>query len=192
MKTKWLYTDVIITAVELIIVIAAEIAAWQYACTAIKQPFATLICIAATVVGLVLVYFKKNAKLLMRFDEKGFYFYGITGLCGFCAWEDIERVEYHKSKNNYVFDFTRRRRPVYISVYTKEHFIEPQVDENGWVSNHNIRGRKMKVNCDRSQIAWIIGINSGSKRIFKEFLRFYRPELGIFYNGNMLPFDPFR
>lgn len=192
MKTKWLYADIIGSFVMVLFFAGVDALIWYGAFESFLKPVAVAVGVLVTVMILIL-FFKHGVFQVMKFDENGFYFYDIFGLRGFCAWESIEKAEYHRSERTYEshIGYGHRRRygryrPVYITVYNNEHFLVPDIDENNRVKNRDLRGYRFKVNKQDSELAWIIGLNTGSKKTFTEFFGHYRPDLFIERNSNMI------
>lgn len=189
MKTKWLISDIVRRIIEIIVIIGILILVLVGVQKLFIKSVGIIFVIAVVIFLALLLIYAISVFTVMKFDEKGFYFYDIRGLRGFCPWESIEKAEYHRTKNNYWFDVNKYYRPVYIIVYNSEHFLEPDIDENAVVSNKNRNGRRFKMNCSNSELAWVIGLNWFSRKIFKQYFSYYRPDLFIQYNANMLEDD---
>ncbi len=195
MKEKWVWQDVLFFLIALAFFVGVgallnycAYRAWGDSLEDMilaKQYLIKAAMIGAYAMLLYLVAWYFVRIRVLRFNEKGVYFYGLLGLRCFCAWSDIERVERFRAVRAYK-DNDRCRLPDFIAVYTKDHFVRPVLDSQLKIKNLDRNGWRYKINKDDSEIAIIIGIDTLSEANFVKYLAHYRPDIEITYDVSML------
>lgn len=130
------------------------------------------------VFSVVIIWAALNMRIL-KFDKNGFTFYGLLGKIGFCSWESIEKAEYfYPIQDVQKNDLGERLRSgQFILVYNDEHYISPNVKENGKVYNRSRNGNHLYLN-GKNHLAWAM-TEVASFITFKAFFEYYRPDLTI-------------
>ncbi len=185
MGTKWLKGAIVESVIAILLVVGLIVGlsfAWYYITNA---GFAIFMGVLLTVALFFRMRDSHGMFQVMKFDEKGFYFYDVTGLRCSCTWESIEKLEWYRTKNA-LNDYNERYRPVYLTVYNNEHFLELEMNENGRIYNRDIRGRRFKVNKSDSELVLVIGLITGSVKTFKKYVEHYRPDLFIGRHTSMI------
>lgn len=165
----------IITIVALVAFLA--FACW-YSFEHLSKPIAIVISVVMALFVIRTIIKSPWLFQTLEFNEKGFTFHYFGGKKAFCSWDSIERAEYFRTKNALI-DGNKYYRPVYIAVYTADHHVAPEMNENGVVLNCNRNGKKYRVNHPDDSLAWVMGPMAGSCTAFKEYFAKYRPDLFI-------------
>lgn len=187
MKTKWVINELIGFILSIVAAVACCALLMLEVGDFLNKFGYTVLLVLYSIGCLWLLARVAVALRVMKFDETGFTVYGLLGKIGFCSWQSIEKAEYFYPKQVYSDDndiAEYRLSGRIILIYNNEHYVTPEVNENGKVYNRDIKGRRLYLN-SKNHIAWAM-TNVASFRTFKKYFAHYRSDLFIERHANTI------
>ncbi len=188
MKTKWTYSDIVKDFFAILLAIGFNIAVWYLEVKVVgveNRLYGIIMCVAVVLIDIWLL-FRFDYFEIMKFDEKGFYFYNMFGFKGFCSWDSIESISLFRTKRGMHIGKRGHHNvpPVYAAIFTSDHYLTPDMDEYGKVFNRDRDGKRFKLNRNKTNLAWAIQVSEYPKpynreKLFKEYLAYYHPDVSI-------------
>ena len=109
------------------------------------------------------------------FDIEEITFYKNWRKVGTLAWKDITEIGFSRLVPSEAS--LQSPSAAFCVAYTETHTVTPVYDKFGRARNKSPQGKRYKLNCDDSPLAWSFHTEAADDDLFLQHLKYRRPEL---------------